>query len=541
MGHTINVSVRNKIAVAPKDALYICGNSDFVVVFDFDDEWAGYDAKTARFRYNGTHQDIVFTGNECEVPIISNTYNIEVGVFAGDLRTTTPAYVSAKKSILCGGGVPEDPPEDVYNQIMELLETRPGGTVELDTTLTQKGMAADAGAVGTAINQLSSRKVDKQQGVENVGKVLGIGENGMVVPVDAPSGEGAVSYAEEQELTEEERERARENIDVAQKPLVVNITRDSWSVDMHTVSGAINQGRTVIGVLSAYLPEISGGDMTLNTQKVYDATGATGNWEEQRIRFEFETTEYNTKLFSDQWEGSRGGGTALYIKPMSATSTTYGNIKADPAEESDTVPARIGADGKLYVAQSRGTTGDYIPAPETATVGQTIQVTEVDEDGKPITWEAVDFPSGGGSGGNSGTEWTLVSTTTTTEDVGYVAIPMPETANELFAYMIVPGSSELTSEIRAIGWHKNGATMGAYEVVCGTVNGSEQHYCISGMRFGEYARMTQSLHLPYPANGQHKNYGGKRYKINNNYYFVVSTPYGNTKLPAGLTVDLYVR
>lgn len=121
MGHTINVSVRNKIAVAQKDALYICGNSDFVVVFDFDDEWAGYDAKTARFKYNGTHQDIVFTGNECNVPIISGAYSFEVGVFAGDLHTTTPAYVSAKKSILCGDGVPEDPPEDVYNQIMELL------------------------------------------------------------------------------------------------------------------------------------------------------------------------------------------------------------------------------------------------------------------------------------------------------------------------------------------------------------------------------------------------------------------------------------
>lgn len=36
---------------------------------------------------------------------------------------------------------------------------------------------------------------------------------------------------------------------------------------------------------------------------------------------------------------------------------------------------------------------------DTASVGQTIVVKEVDENGKPTEWEAVDMPSGGGSGG----------------------------------------------------------------------------------------------------------------------------------------------
>ena len=48
MEHVINVEVRNKIAVA-EQATYICGNSDFVVAFDFDDEWKEHDKKTARF------------------------------------------------------------------------------------------------------------------------------------------------------------------------------------------------------------------------------------------------------------------------------------------------------------------------------------------------------------------------------------------------------------------------------------------------------------------------------------------------------------
>lgn len=118
----INIQVRNKIAVAEK-AVYICGNSDFVVNFDFDSEWNEYQTKTARFTYEGRYTDVVFTGNQCEIPVISDTYKFSVGVFAGDLHTTTPARVACKKSILCGGGVPADPPPDVYAQIMEKLNS----------------------------------------------------------------------------------------------------------------------------------------------------------------------------------------------------------------------------------------------------------------------------------------------------------------------------------------------------------------------------------------------------------------------------------
>lgn len=120
MKKTIKVTVRNKIATANK-TLYICGNDDFVIDFDFDQEWDEFPVKTARFIHNGTHTDAVVTGNRCKVPRISNVHGIKVGVYAGDLRTTTPAYVLAAKSILCGSSVPAAPSEDVYNQIMEAV------------------------------------------------------------------------------------------------------------------------------------------------------------------------------------------------------------------------------------------------------------------------------------------------------------------------------------------------------------------------------------------------------------------------------------
>ena len=57
----------------------------------------------------------------------------------------------------------------------------PAATV-IDTTLTKSGQAADAKAAGDAIG----KKIDKAQGVENAGKILGIDNDGDVVPEDKP-------------------------------------------------------------------------------------------------------------------------------------------------------------------------------------------------------------------------------------------------------------------------------------------------------------------------------------------------------------------
>lgn len=101
---------------------YICDNSDFIIKFNFDAEWDAYDSKTARFCYNSKYVDTVFTGDSCAIPIISDTNDISIGVYAGNLHTTTPALVLCEKSILGGSGFPADPPDDVYNQIMELIQ-----------------------------------------------------------------------------------------------------------------------------------------------------------------------------------------------------------------------------------------------------------------------------------------------------------------------------------------------------------------------------------------------------------------------------------
>lgn len=56
--------------------------------------------------------------------------------------------------------------------------------VKVDETLTESGSAADAKAVSDAL----TTKLDKNQGTGNAGKILGVGEDGIVVPQDKPSG-----------------------------------------------------------------------------------------------------------------------------------------------------------------------------------------------------------------------------------------------------------------------------------------------------------------------------------------------------------------
>ena len=129
---TLHVIVADKIATYQKrDGEIVCGNSDYQVKFAFDSEWDAHSLKTARFiRDGGAYEDKVFTGNVCPVPILKNTISVSVGVFAGNLSTTTPAVIGCRKSILCDEGVPEDPPEDVYTQLLEKIDeaTANGGS-----------------------------------------------------------------------------------------------------------------------------------------------------------------------------------------------------------------------------------------------------------------------------------------------------------------------------------------------------------------------------------------------------------------------------
>lgn len=84
---------------------------------------------------------------------------------------------------------------------------------------------------------------------------------------------------------------------------------------------------------------------------------------------------------------------------------------------------------------------DMITPPATASVGQTIVVKAVDENGKPTEWEAVDMASGEGSG-----EWELIADITLQEQVTSFSIDKDMNGNPfaLRKYMLVYIWAEVT-------------------------------------------------------------------------------------------------
>lgn len=147
MNKVIEITIRNKVARIASSPIIVGKNKDYIVRFDFDEDWYKYDTKTARFSQDGEYQDIIFAGNECSMPALDGGKVVEVGVYAGDISTTTPAYLKVHKSIIDDDGVPADPTPDVYAQIMERFNAMEAPAAVLYTvqnlTDEQKAQARD--------------------------------------------------------------------------------------------------------------------------------------------------------------------------------------------------------------------------------------------------------------------------------------------------------------------------------------------------------------------------------------------------------------
>lgn len=127
MSQRITIQILDKIATCLTEAPVVCGNSDYVVDFDFDEEWNEHNVKTAVFKVNGETIREVFEGTICKMPVFQNTLIAWVGVFAGTiddgtLSTSTPALIRCKPCVTDGDDPVAPPQDDVYNQIVDLCE-----------------------------------------------------------------------------------------------------------------------------------------------------------------------------------------------------------------------------------------------------------------------------------------------------------------------------------------------------------------------------------------------------------------------------------
>lgn len=151
---TIDIIIRNKTASAVNPPCIVCGNSDYNVKFNFDEEWQEHNNKIGVFAYNrcGEWQSekVLFEGDTCPVPALHGVRSVWIGVTAGDVRTSTPADVPCRMGATDFSDTNEPPSADVWGQILakldelqtEIDEIKAGGVGGTDISL---GVTATAG------------------------------------------------------------------------------------------------------------------------------------------------------------------------------------------------------------------------------------------------------------------------------------------------------------------------------------------------------------------------------------------------------------
>lgn len=145
----------------------VCDNSDYTVVWQLDEEWAQFEHRTMQVNYkDGTYERVLFTGDTCALPALPVPGPVHVGLFAGDIHTTRPARLLAVRSATTDSGEERDPMPNGYAQAIEALDA----------------------------------KLDKNQGAENAGKALVVGDDGNVVPGEAQGGSYTLPVASPEQL-----------------------------------------------------------------------------------------------------------------------------------------------------------------------------------------------------------------------------------------------------------------------------------------------------------------------------------------------------
>lgn len=120
------VTVRDKVATVQGSPCIICGNSDYSLTFDFaDPEWSEHEERTARFTFvrrgELRYDEVIFEGDTVSVPVLSDIDEVFIGVYTGELYTTTPARIKCKRSILCKPAVNERQIQTAYQQVLKAL------------------------------------------------------------------------------------------------------------------------------------------------------------------------------------------------------------------------------------------------------------------------------------------------------------------------------------------------------------------------------------------------------------------------------------
>ena len=133
----ITIRIRDKVAtvVGTPAPVIVCGNSGYKAVFDLDEEWSSYELLTMRVSWTDTfsgqprHTDVPYLAlyGFAEIPTIADAYEVSIGLYAGNLSTSTGARIQCERCVTDGGTYHEDPDPQTYAALLELLGKLGGG------------------------------------------------------------------------------------------------------------------------------------------------------------------------------------------------------------------------------------------------------------------------------------------------------------------------------------------------------------------------------------------------------------------------------
>ena len=385
-----NITVRQKIATGD-DTYIVCGNSDYTVHWDLDDEWAEYNEKTMLVRVDNSPNPytVQFTGTDAELPALYNTRRCVIGLMAGDVRTTTGAMFVCLPSARDASGVPVEPPEDVYAQLVSQLARK----------------ISEPSQDGTAGQAL----VTDGKGGRSWGDVA---RSGSELP--------EVSYADCYSVlgVEYDTENAGYRWGVTPAASIVKVVEGDNNLltlsdyDIGTLI-AEAQYKTTILLYGGYYYYCSSEPSTSTYYTAFRRITVNNATKLQFSYFEVSPRYSNVRYYD--WADVTPAG----VDGITPTIDNNGNWYLG---DTDTGKPSRGATG------AKGDPGPQGPAGKDgagmditgASVGQIAKIAAVDASGKPTAWSPVDIPSAGSE------TWELIRDFTLTEDVAQVTINLDE-------------------------------------------------------------------------------------------------------------------
>ena len=297
-----------------------------------------------------------------------------------------------------------------------------GSSVTIDATLTQEGQAADAKAVGDAISKVSSQNVELDTTLTQSGKA-------------ADAAAVGDKFQEQDRLIEEVTNSLPEKLPnpqalIATGTTMGTITYDGANVAVINIPKALPNPNALIvtgtpegdivynGSEGKVINIPAAGESAKDVTEAYTVSGLSnetdylltltepGEYLIQRTaenyRFRCQVENVNGALY--HWIRTYGDdsiyGELLYIDGalVSDKEIDYTGVLYDVDVIDGVRYPRLGTGPQTLTEAQRENARNNIgaiPTPNSAAVGQTIVVKEVDEEGKPTEWEAADLPSGG--------------------------------------------------------------------------------------------------------------------------------------------------